>query len=376
MHGTRPLPSKPPRDARVDLLRGFALLTIFVDHAPGNFLGLLTLRNFGFCDAAELFVILAGFSATLAYGKIFERDGIGSGLRRVGARCLRLYVFQAGLLLATLFVIRFWLARFGLDLPDLAPFLDLGMTGVRRGLALQALPSNVDILPLYIVLLGLFPITYAGIRINRPVTLVLSAALWTAANAEPRLNITNYLDGRGWFFNPFAWQFLFVLGACGASVMAARGGSLPRVNLLVAVSWAYLGFALLATAPWADWGLSDFRPIALAAPDKTNLAPLRLVDVLALVYLALSSHGFGALARQRWCSGIVACGRHSLEVFSLGTLLSLMGRLLFATFGTSLFMQIAIDGIGLGAMLALAFALERNSPRGRGVAVPAAGPPR
>src|SRR5579859_4468276 len=85
-------PSEPSRrDARVDLLRGIALLTIFVDHIPGNLLGDLTFRNFGFSDAAELFVILAGFSSMMAYGGCFERDGAMPGLRRIAARCLRIY---------------------------------------------------------------------------------------------------------------------------------------------------------------------------------------------------------------------------------------------------------------------------------------------
>jgi hypothetical protein len=89
------------RDPRVDLLRGFALLTIFIDHIPGNTLGRYTLRNFGFADAAELFVILSGFSSMVAYGRCFQRDGMRSGLRHLAARCIRLYVFQVGLLLAT-----------------------------------------------------------------------------------------------------------------------------------------------------------------------------------------------------------------------------------------------------------------------------------
>ena len=65
--------SRSRRDPRIDFLRGAALLTIFIDHMPGNFLGLLTLRNFGFADAAELFVLLAGFSSMLAYGPTFEQ---------------------------------------------------------------------------------------------------------------------------------------------------------------------------------------------------------------------------------------------------------------------------------------------------------------
>src|ERR1700691_724980 len=84
-----------PRDARVDVLRGMALFMIFIDHVPGNLLSLVTLRNFGFADAAELFVLLAGFASMAAYGGSFSRDGIVPGLRRVLLRCLHLYFFQA-----------------------------------------------------------------------------------------------------------------------------------------------------------------------------------------------------------------------------------------------------------------------------------------
>ena len=79
-----------PRDARVDALRGLALLMIFIDHVPGNLLSLVTLRNFGFSDAAELFVLLSGFSSMVAYGGSFDRDGVVVGLRRVLLRCVRI----------------------------------------------------------------------------------------------------------------------------------------------------------------------------------------------------------------------------------------------------------------------------------------------
>ena len=62
--------STSKRDPRIDVLRGVALMMIFADHLPGNPLSLITLRNFGFSDAAEVFVLLAGFSSMLAYGRI------------------------------------------------------------------------------------------------------------------------------------------------------------------------------------------------------------------------------------------------------------------------------------------------------------------
>ena len=76
------------RDARIDVLRGLALLMIFVDHIPGNKLGFVTLHVWGFADAAEPFVLFAGFASMLAYGKLMLRQGMAVGTRRVAGRWL------------------------------------------------------------------------------------------------------------------------------------------------------------------------------------------------------------------------------------------------------------------------------------------------
>src|ERR1700761_4764264 len=106
-------PVKPTRDARVDVFRGLALLTIFIDHIPHNTPALFTLHNFGFSDAAEIFVLLAGYSSMIAYGGLFRRAGARTALARIARRCLRIYLFQAGLLLATLILVRIWMSLTG-----------------------------------------------------------------------------------------------------------------------------------------------------------------------------------------------------------------------------------------------------------------------
>ncbi len=151
-----PNPSPTKRDPHIDFLRGVALLTIFIDHVPGNFLGTLTLRNFGFSDAAELFVLLSGFSAMIAYGRVFERARPGMGWRRVVARCLRIDIFQSGLLLTTL---------------------------------------------------AIFPLFWIGIRRWPAATMLASTGMWIAVNLDPGINLMNWMDGQGWYFDPFAWQF-------------------------------------------------------------------------------------------------------------------------------------------------------------------------
>ena len=357
----------PPqrRDSRIDLLRGFALLTIFIDHVPDNPLNLLTMRNFGFSDAAELFVILAGVSSMIAYGKGFEREGARSGVRRVLMRCLRLWFFQVGLLLTTLAIVHVWRENFGLEPVHLAPFYEQPVTAIAHALALRALPASLNILPLYIVLLAAFPLLYAGMRYAPAPTLAASGGMWLVANLDHGFNLTNWLDGRGWFFNPFAWQFLFALGMLGAAMLRKGRGELPRHRLLVVGSWSYLALSLLLAAPWAAWGVSDFHLLTFAPPDKTALSPVRLLDILALMYLALSSVSLRRVAEHDWARPVVACGKHSLEVFSFATLVSLMFRLLFHSFGPLWPLQVAVNVVGLGAMLALGFWLEQQ--RGRPV---------
>jgi hypothetical protein len=351
------------RDVRVDLLRGIALLTIFVDHIPGNLLGNLTFRNFGFSDAAELFVVLAGFSSMMAYGGCFERLGALPGLRRIGARCFRIYLVQMGLLAATLAIIWLWNRRFGVDPAAIQPLIDRGMrSGMTHGLILEALPAYLDILPLYVVLIAIFPLVYLLMRWNPVVALMLSAGLWLATNLYPALNLPNTVYERLWFLDPFAWQFLFTIGTGLAMAMRRRGGQLPLVPGLRVLAWAYLLFALLATGPWRIWGLSDFQPFTVPMADKTILAPLRLLDILAFVYLALTSEGLRAIAIRPFLAPIIACGKHSLEVFAVGTVLSLIGRLLFETFGTPLILQLLINGVGFLVLFGLGWALEVGRP--------------
>src|SRR6516162_11642680 len=63
------------RDLRVDFFRGLALWWIYTDHIPGDTLGDYSLRNFAMCDATEIFVLLAGFGAGIAYGSVMDRQG-------------------------------------------------------------------------------------------------------------------------------------------------------------------------------------------------------------------------------------------------------------------------------------------------------------
>jgi len=79
----------------IDFWRGFALLTIFIDHVPDNAFQHITFKNFGFSDAAELFVFLSGVSVALAYGTRFFQCEAWGAVRAVLRRAFTLYWVQA-----------------------------------------------------------------------------------------------------------------------------------------------------------------------------------------------------------------------------------------------------------------------------------------
>jgi hypothetical protein len=348
------------RDPRIDVLRGIALLMIFVDHIPGDALGFVTLHNFGFADAAEVFVLLAGMSSMLAYGRIFEREGAVGGLRRIIWRCARIYLFQIGLLLTTIAVVLAWTTHFQLAPTLVAPILNAPLSGIAHALTLQAVPGYLDILPLYLVLLAVFPLVYLGLRLNAGLALGVSAAIWLAVNLDHNLNLPNWMNGEHWFFNPFAWQFLFTIGAAFAMLAATHGGSLPRARWVLCLCGVYLGLAFLESTPWEYWHLPSLRPFNMASPDKTQLAAVRILNILALAYPLLSSPGLRAIAGRRFFRPLEACGRHSLEVFAAGCICALFGRLLFRTYGAGFDTQVAINVIGLAMMCVVGLWLERR----------------
>src|SRR5690348_13367052 len=80
------------RDHRIDFLRGLALASIFINHVPGNLYEKWTHKNFGFSDAAEVFVVLAGFASAYAYFARFERGEVWDATVKAVRRAFTLYI--------------------------------------------------------------------------------------------------------------------------------------------------------------------------------------------------------------------------------------------------------------------------------------------
>ncbi|WP_439596926.1 OpgC family protein [Falsiroseomonas sp.] len=354
-------PARPSRDIRVDFLRGLALWFIFITHTPGNLLAHATLRNVAFCDATEVFVLLAGYAAGIAYGRVLERDGWLAAGARIAGRMGTLYVAHIFLFVVFAAQVGFSAAALNqaayLDEMHLDPFGQEPYRALLEALLLRYQPAFLDILPLYIVVMGLFALSLPLIR--RPAWLLgLSLGLYAATRATG-FTLPSWTGG-GWFFNPFAWQLLFaigvVLGRADPAVLARR---LPWNRALAVLAGLLLvAIALALNLVWHGPGFGLYAPEwmagAIAMVDKAGLHPARLASVLLLGWLV--AH---LIPRQAdWLgqplpAAFVLMGQQGLPVFCAGIFLSFLGRLALEM-DSGPPAQLLVNGIGLAALMAVA----------------------
>ena len=87
-------------------------------------------------------------------------------------------------------------------------------------------PVNLDVLPLYIVLLAAFPFALPAL-LRWPYAVILVSIALYAVTSHFNWNLPGYPDDKVWFFNPMAWQVVFYSGAVLA-VVAHRLAILDR----------------------------------------------------------------------------------------------------------------------------------------------------
>lgn len=356
------LPPKA-RDLRLDFFRGLALWLIFLNHIPSNFVGWFTTRNFGFSDAAEMFVFISGYTAAFVYGRVMIERGFTVASMRILKRVWQIYVAFVFLFMIYLAQISWVAARFEnplyIEEMNLLHFLQRPEIVIVEALLLRFLPANVDVLPLYIVLMGFFPLILWMLLRAPNLTLGLSFLFWLAAYAQS-WNFQGYPQDKVWYFSPYAWQFLFVIGAwCGIGCVRQVDGFL-RSSAFLILGGLYLLFAgglqlatnitanLSLTLDWPDW-------LLIFPLDKTHLSPLRLLHFLVLTAVVVRFVPPDArFLRSPWARPLILCGEHSLEIFCLGVFLSFTAHILMIEVSTRLLFQVFVSLGGIAAMIALA----------------------
>lgn len=348
-------------DARLYLTLGIANWSVFVDHIPNNVVNLLTLRNFGFSGAADLFVFVVGYGVAIIHGRMTLERGYVVAATRIFRRVWRLYAAYVVLFVVYIDTIAYVASQ------SMAPDIisEYNISGILehplrilvQGLVLQEQPLNLDLLQLMIPLMAFFPFALWGLLRRPNLTLAASVALYLAArrfgwtfHAYPDLE---------WTFNPLCWQMLMVLGGWFA-VTGASGHALHRISWLRGLAGAYLVLAMAITlmrhSPVLSTYLPDIVLNGISPTDKENLAPYRVIHFLALAFLATylipSDH-----PGLQWRSlrMVIKCGEEWLAVFCIGVFLSLAGHLILITGANLVVMQIGVSLAGFAAMTAVAY---------------------
>ena len=355
-----PAPAAAGRDLRLDFFRGLSLWFIFLDHMTSNVVAWFTVRNYGFSDAAEIFVFISGYTVAYVYGRVMRERGFVVGGARLLKRVWQIYVAFVFLLVFYLTEIAYVSTRFENPLYSeefgMFHFLQDPAYTLMQSLMLRFLPANVDVLPLYIVLMLFFP-PVLWLLLRKPdLTLGLSFVFYVIAKWLG-WNLTLYPYGNGWFFNPFTWQFLFVIGAWCALGGAERLRPVLRSNLVVAICVIYLFLAMLLQLSWVVPASASYLPgwMMILPLDKPGLSPLRLSHFLALAIIVVRYVPIDAPFLQAWWARpIVLCGQHSLEVFCAGVFLSFTAYFVLVEFSNRVFMQVLVSFLGILLMVVLA----------------------
>jgi hypothetical protein len=345
------------RDLRLDFFRGVSLILIFIDHIPENILSYFTLQAVAFFDAAEVFIFISGFTAALVYGRRLASKGALYATAQVLRRAWQLYVAHIFLFVLFIAEVSYTATAFKNPMYNeemrVADFLDEPHIAVIKALLLEFQPTFLDILPLYILMLVIFPVILLGMQRHWLWVLAPSALVYLAVQIFD-ISVSAYPEGHVWYFNPLAWQFLFVAGAVLGS-HSQDEGVVRLLKLAYPVAAAIFVAALVVKVSWTIHGVWETFPglflKELWPVNKNNLSPLRLVTFFALVLLVATlvprdARFLGSAAARP----LVLCGQQSLEIFCLSILLSALGHFILSEYNSAIVVQLAVNAAGIVAM--------------------------
>jgi hypothetical protein len=361
------------RDFRLDFFRGLALVFIFVDHIPENVLSYFTLQAVQFYDAAEVFIFISGYTAALVYGRTLASYGAFYATAHVLRRVWQLYVAHIFLFMIFIAEVSYTVTTFNNPMYNdemrVADFLGEPHIAIVKALLLEFQPTFLDILPLYILLLFIFPVILLGLRVQPLLVLIPSLLVYGFVQITGE-SVPAYPEGHVWYFNPLAWQFLFTAGAALGLGMPPTQPRPRPARALLFIATAIAAFGLLIKLSWTIHGIWDSFPglflKELWPVNKSNLSPIRLVPFFStVVVIAAFVPPYAVFLRSAVAKPIIMCGQQSLEIFCLGILLSALGHFLLSEYNSGIVIQLAVNVVGLLALFLTAKMIDWYKAMGR-----------
>jgi hypothetical protein len=348
----------------IDFWRGLALVFIFLNHIPGLHYSRFTHASYSISDSADLFVFLAGWALRYVVGRA---DRLGQPawylVLRLGGRALTLYA--AHILITMIAIAMLAAAALWSDNPLLlewhnaaAVFHDPVPTHIGLALITHQL-GYFDILPLYVILMMMAPGFALIDRFAPHLVLPVSLLIYTVTLGF-QISIPTWPVQGEWFFNPFAWQLMFVLGFS----IARQDSLIGKVARQYIVAIRIIGIPILiygVGVTLLNWG---WDPTTVPQPkmffllSKTYCTPARIIQFLALIAVASSVYPYivrYAIWLVRFLSML---GRNSLYVFCVGSILSLAGQIVRFLYQGNIYIDTVVVVCGLSIMAITAWLPE------------------
>jgi len=339
------------------------LYMIFVDHIIGDPLAKFTYQHVVFSDSAEIFVYLSGLSCGISYSRTLARRGWVVMALAILRRAAKIYVYyvvscSVVITLAAVAAVIWNINAYGELLSTSAgdPF-----TAMRLAMYMLSPPGTAGILVLYIILTSVVvPVFLIGTGRCGP--LVASGLLWVFSQ-----NLPDFVIPHDWFFNPFAWQFLFVIGMfVGAKWDSTEPAMqiLGRLNWLVFAAWTivvsaflYKLFLLSSSHFGAEVTTLQIAPDAYTSM-RRNLSSIRLLHFLSVALLvATYFRSTSTLLRLSISFPLICSGKRSLELYSLSMVLNTLANIAVLAYHPPYLVQLAIDVFGISVITMTAIAL-------------------
>lgn len=349
-----------PRDMRLDALRGYFLVLMAIVHVPTPLSHALQ-EPLGFNGAAEGFIFLSACLTGLIYGKRYSTGGWRAMSQRIWNRTRLIYVVHLAVLLPVALIV--W--AFADQTPPFANHFHDFLVHPWGALALMPLllhqPPLFDILPLYIIFLGLTPFMLAAARrFGWAGVLAVSATGWLVAQChlDARLigDPSRWLPLRLGSFDLLAWQFLWAGGVALGEILPRRASIKTSHRIAFAAAGSVI--VLVGLLSRHDlWPQAWWSPGVFLWMDKWTLGPLRLLNFAGWVVLLLA---WNPRPPSRLMAPLALLGRHSLGVFALHLPLVIAATTAIQLFALSNTVQTVIAVAAVALLFPWAAWMDRN----------------
>lgn len=315
-------PQVERRDLRIDLLRGFAVFVLVVNHVGGgaSWLYLITGNNKFYVSGAEAFILFSGLVCGMVYREIALSEGLSVAIHKLLLRAWSLYK------LTVIVTISFAMIAVYLNFPWAQPFqIGNPLFFVRDVIFLRQTFIFADVLLMYTLLMVAAPLgLWMLYKKHTTALLICSTLLWSSFQLfSTEQAIILYIKGNV-TYHFGAWQLIFFWAMAASfhrETLENFFCQIPRwpyllfsTVLFMALCYLYSSGLDSAIIMYNGW---DGASLASKMFTKSSVGIVRIVGLLIVfqfAYLMLTQFWVPICATLGWL--LLPLGQNALYCYS------------------------------------------------------------